>query len=188
MIREKYSSAFVFGQIEAKLDTLDHAELYLCRFFNSYVNRKYVERLFAVVSRVGDGVVWYATMFMLPVVWGISALVVVLKMLLVGGVGLLIYKLLKKHTKRQRPCKRHMGIDHPVAPLDEYSFPSGHTLHAVGFTAVAGAHFPVLLWLLAPLTALIAMSRLVLGLHYPSDVIVGGMIGWVLAMGVVILL
>lgn len=187
MIKEKYSTAAVIGQIEAKLDSLDHAELHLCRFFNTYVEKKYVQHLFAAVSRIGDGVVWYATMVMLPFVWGLSALAVVAKMLLVGGVGLLIYKQLKQRTKRQRPCKRHFGISHPVAPLDEYSFPSGHTLHAVGFTAVAGAHFPVLWWLLAPLTALIAMSRLVLGLHYPSDVIVGALIGWVLAMFVILL-
>lgn len=187
MIKEKYSPASVIGRLETTLHTLDYSELHLCRWFNSYLNRRGVEKLFAAVSRVGDGVVWYLTMLLLPLIWGNEAFIVVLKMMLAGVVGLLIYKKLKKRTRRQRPCRRHAGINDPVRPLDEYSFPSGHTLHAVGFTAVAGAHYPVLLWLFAPLTVLIAMSRLVLGLHYPSDVIVGALIGWSVAVLVIMI-
>ena len=56
-------------------------------------------------------------------------------------------------------------------PLDEFSFPSGHTLQAVGFTVVALAWYPLLAPLLLGFTALVAASRVVLGLHYPSDVL-----------------
>ena len=68
-----------------------------------------------------------------------------------------------------------------VAPLDEFSFPSGHTLHAVAFSLVALAHYPVLAWLLIPFTASVAVSRVVLGLHYPSDVLAATGIGAALA-------
>ena len=57
------------------------------------------------------------------------------------------------------------------------AFPSGHTLHAVAFTLVALAHYPVLAWLLMPFTASVAVSRVVLGLHYPSDVLAATAIG-----------
>jgi undecaprenyl-diphosphatase len=65
--------------------------------------------------------------------------------------------------------------------LDRYSFPSGHTLHAVSFTILAVHSFPELAWLLVPFAALIAASRVVLGLHYPSDVAAGALIGAALA-------
>ncbi len=65
--------------------------------------------------------------------------------------------------------------------MDEYCFPSGHTLHAVNFSLVALAWYPQLLLLLLPLTALIAASRVVLGLHYPSDVVVASLLGFILA-------
>jgi undecaprenyl-diphosphatase len=68
-----------------------------------------------------------------------------------------------------------------IAPLDEFSFPSGHTLHAVSFTLVALAYFPVLAPVLVPFTVLVALSRVVLGLHYPSDVLAATVIGCGLA-------
>ncbi len=62
-------------------------------------------------------------------------------------------------------------------PLDHFSFPSGHTLHAVMTTTVLGYIQPVLLMLMLPFTILVAVSRMILGLHYPSDVAVGA-IDW----------
>jgi PAP2 superfamily. len=106
-----------------------------------------------------------------------AALSAVLHMVAVGLVCTVIYKWLKHKTHRARPFKVHQGISCAAAPLDQFSFPSGHTLHAVAFSIVALAYFPALAWLLIPFTALVAISRLVLGLHYPSDVLVGVVIG-----------
>lgn len=74
-----------------------------------------------------------------------------------------------------------------VPPLDEFSFPSGHTLHAVAFTAVACAWYTPLALLLVPYALLVAASRVVLGLHYPSDVLAAIAIGGVLATGTTLL-
>ena len=51
----------------------------------------------------------------------------------------------------------------------------------MAFSLVAAAHYPVLAWLLAPFTVSVAASRVVLGLHYPSDVLAAGAIGSALA-------
>ena len=95
--------------------------------------------------------------------------------------GVILYKFLKKVFVRERPFITHSTIDLAMAPLDRYSFPSGHTLHAVSFAWQATAHFPELGWVLVPLAALIAASRVVLGLHYPTDVLVGAALGGSLA-------
>jgi undecaprenyl-diphosphatase len=94
----------------------------------------------------------------------------------------LLYKFLKQRFVRERPYISHLRIRVGARPLDRYSFPSGHTLHAVSFAILFSFYFPVLLWIVVPFAALVALSRVVLGLHYPTDVAVGALIGASLAL------
>ena len=104
-------------------------------------------------------------------------------MAVTGFVSLLLYTGLKRWTRRPRPFAADIRVRALIAPLDEFSFPSGHTLHAVAFSLVAMAHVPALAWWLVPFTASVAASRVVLGLHYPSDVLAATGIGTLLAAG-----
>ena len=99
----------------------------------------------------------------------------------VYALGLLLYKALKGRLVRERPYVGLVGIECAMPPLDRYSFPSGHTLHAVLFTTMAVQAAPVLALLLVPFTLLVAASRVVLGLHYPSDVLAGATLGFAIA-------
>ena len=160
---------------------IDAAEYGLCCRLNRGAHRRVPRRLFQVASRLGDGVVWYALILALPLLFGASAVRPAIAMALTGVLGVVIYTLLKRVFVRERPYITHEAISLAAAPLDRYSFPSGHTLHAVSFSWQACAHFPELGWVLLPLTALIAGSRVVLGLHYPTDVLAGATIGAALA-------
>ena len=140
-----------------------------------------VRTFFAIISRLGNGVFWYVLMLALPLLYGVDAIQTSVMMLITGLVGVLIYKLLKSNLVRQRPCIHHDAIQQGTAMLDLYSFPSGHTLHAVTFTIIAVQAFPGLGMILVPFALLIAASRVVLGLHYPSDVLAGALIGTSLA-------
>ena len=159
------------------LARFDHAEYRLCRRLNRGVDHPPIRVFFMAASRLGDGVIWYALMLALPVLYGAAGLRVALIMLASGAAGLAVYKLLKRTFVRERPFIRHAGISLAGAPLDRYSFPSGHTLHAVAFSWQACAAFPELSFVLVPLALSIAASRVVLGLHYPTDVLVGALLG-----------
>jgi undecaprenyl-diphosphatase len=169
------------GTLSTFVARVDAAEFGICRTLNALSRRPPVRRMFQVVSRLGDGIIWYTLMLAMPLVAGRVALRPALLMALTGILGVLIYKLLKQALVRERPFITHSGISLHGAPLDRYSFPSGHTLHAVAFTWQAVAHFPGLAWVLVPFTTLVAASRVVLGLHYPTDVLVGAALGALLA-------
>jgi len=162
-------------------ERFDQAELRLCRYLNRSSSSRLVRQLFRGISWLGDGWVWYGLLLALPLIYGARGGVAAAHMGLTALVGIVIYKLVKTRAVRERPYITHSVIHCASVPLDRYSFPSGHTLHAVSFTWQAGVHFPELLWVLLPLAALIAASRVVLGLHYPSDVIAGAAIGAALA-------
>lgn len=163
------------------LQQLNELEVSVCRVWSRSGRRPWIQRPFATISRLGDGVFWYSLIGILPLIHGIEGLQASLHMLATGGIALLLYKSLKGVTRRERPCHHARDITALVQPLDLYSFPSGHTLHAVSFSTVAIYYFPELVWILVPFTALVAMSRILLGLHYPSDVLVATLIGLGLA-------
>jgi len=149
---------------------------------NRWGTRRLVGLFFGAISRLGDGVFWYALMAVMALLGGHRGLLAAAHMAATGLTALLLYRLLKRWTRRPRPYRVCPGVIAHVPPLDEFSFPSGHTLQAVSFSIVALAWYPPLAPLLLPFTALVAASRVILGLHYPSDVLAAILIGSGLGM------
>jgi undecaprenyl-diphosphatase len=165
------------ANLSALFARIDAAEYGLCRRLNRGASHTGLRNTFRIASRLGDGVIWYAMLALLPLLYGRAAIRPIVVMAITGVIGVLLYKVLKKVCVRERPFITHSTISLAMPPLDRYSFPSGHTLHAVAFAWQAIAAFPELSWVLVPLATLIAASRVVLGLHYPTDVLAGAALG-----------
>jgi len=177
-LAKAHMKASGFNALIARCDAVEYG---ICRQLNRGASLPVPRRVFQIASRLGDGVIWYVLILALPVLYGTAAVKSSVVMAVTGILGVVLYKLLKRVFVRERPFITHSSIALAGAPLDRYSFPSGHTLHAVSFAWQASVHFPELSWVLVPLAALIAGSRVVLGLHYPTDVLVGAVIGASLA-------
>jgi undecaprenyl-diphosphatase len=154
-----------------------HWDLTVCLYLNRAHRHSHWLRLLRAVSRLGDGPAWYGLAAAAPLAYGRAALPAIGEMAIAAIAGLLLYKGVKRLTGRERPCRAHAAVVQAAVALDRYSFPSGHTLHAVAFSTVLIGHFPSLGWILVPFTALVALSRPALGLHYPSDVLAGAALG-----------
>lgn len=87
------------------------------------------------------------------------------------SVSHLVVQIIKRSVQRGRPARV------PVIPCpDRFSFPSGHATSSLAIALSLGTVVPALLLPLLVLGSLIGWSRVVLGVHYPGDVLAGQMI------------
>ncbi|KWX84905.1 phosphoesterase [Paenibacillus riograndensis] len=93
----------------------------------------------------------------------------------------------KKLYPRVRPYLALPGTNTFHNPLKDHSFPSGHTTAIFASTVPYMVAFPVLTAILLPLACIVGFSRIYLGLHYPSDVVAGAVIGSGVAAGTIAL-
>lgn len=164
------------------VDYFDNLERSTCLRINALCRWHAIRRMFGVVSGLGDYPAYVVVGLVCAFHPDVNGPAMAMHAALTGLVGVLVYKQLKSRLVRERPFIRFGEIVCGAAPLDKYSFPSGHTLHAVSFAILYGSYVPQMLWILVPFAGLVAMSRVILGLHYPSDVAVGALLGALLAL------
>ncbi|MBU3156243.1 phosphatase PAP2 family protein [Clostridium estertheticum] len=89
------------------------------------------------------------------------------------GIG----KILKVTVTRLRPFIKIPNLNIKKIGIDKYSFPSGHTTGAFSLAVIIALYFPIFGFITIPLALCVGISRIYIGVHYPTDVIVGIFIG-----------
>lgn len=160
----------------------DQYEFRFCVYLNRYCRRLPVRDFFRIISRLGDGIFWYILILSLPVLNGFTGLIQMCYIILVGAVSVALYKFLKAHLVRERPYISFGSIIAQTKPLDRYSFPSGHSMNAACLAVLLASCEILFFEVVSLFAALVAMSRVVLGMHYPSDVVIGLILGTGIAL------
>jgi len=154
--------------------TRDHK---LMRKVNKWPAPRWV-RLWAIAAtRAGDGWLWYACGVLVLLFGGVTRLTAIAAAgsAALAGVGLFLF--LKKLSGRRRPCEIEPHVWATLLPPDQFSFPSGHTITAFAVAISLGKFYPVVLPALLFCAFSIAISRILLGMHFLSDVVIGALIG-----------
>jgi len=163
-------SRTVWGFIERR----DHG---LMRKLNRWRAPRWIRYWMIAATRMGDGWLWYALGIIL-LLWGGPQ-----RFSAVGAagsaaiVGIIVFKALKRLSHRPRPCQLEPHCWSKVLPPDKFSFPSGHTMTAFSIALVLSYYYPSLEGTLLFLALSIGFSRIVLGMHFLSDVLAGIVLG-----------
>ena len=144
---------------------LDHIFLKLF----TKTRRKHITRCAIFFTKLGNGQLWLlfsCLTFLYYVPIGITFQIAIF-------IQLYIQVLLKNLIKRARPYQKFLDLEALYMPPDPYSFPSGHTCAAFTMAFVSKLVLPVAWPYFLVVALIIALSRVYLAAHYPSDVFAG---------------
>jgi undecaprenyl-diphosphatase len=135
-----------------------------------------------VATRGGDGWLWWATGLMVVLFGGRERFLAVGAAILAEVIGIVLFRKLKRMIGRKRPCALEPHCWATLLPPDQFSFPSGHTITAFAVAISLGAFYPMMLPGLLFCAASVAASRILLGMHFLTDVLAGAAIGTTLGI------
>lgn len=169
---------------EAMLSYISHRDHKLMRRLNHWPAPRWVRVWAICATRGGDGWLWYAMGLIILLFGGEQRFLAVGCAAMAAAIGIAIFLKLKKVTGRKRPCAMEPHCWATLLPPDQFSFPSGHTITAFSVALTLSHFYPSLTLGLMFCAVSIAASRILMGMHFLSDVLAGAAIGSLLAFGV----
>ena len=154
----------------------------LMRKVNKWPAPRWIRLLSIAATRAGDGWLWYSLGLLILLFGGDGRLTAIAAAGSAAIVGIGLFVSIKKISGRKRPCEIEPHVWAHLLPPDRFSFPSGHTITAFAVAITLGTFYPVLFAPLLLCALIIATSRILLGMHFLSDVLVGAIIGTGLAI------
>jgi undecaprenyl-diphosphatase len=148
----------------------------------------WVQRWMVFASRGGDGWLWSAVGLVLLLFGGPRRSEALRAGFVATAVSQAAFFVMKRCFGRERPCATEPHCWATLLPPDRFSFPSGHTMTAFAITFALGSYYPNLLAGLIFCAISVAASRVMLGLHYLSDVVAGMVVGSAIGIGAALLL
>lgn len=152
----------------------------LMRRVNRWRAPRWLRLWMIAATRGGDGWLWYAMGLVVALFGGTERFPALAATAISSGLGIALFLKLKRAFGRKRPCALEPHCWATLLPPDQFSFPSGHTITAFAVTVSLGVYYPAMLPGLFFCAVSVALSRILLGMHFLSDVIAGGVIGAVL--------
>jgi undecaprenyl-diphosphatase len=167
------------------LQTRDH---HLMRRVNRWTPPRWVRLWMVAATRGGDGWLWYVLGAAVALLGGPERFRADLAAVLAVSTGIALFLYLKRLCNRKRPGSLEPHCWAKLLPPDQFSFPSGHTITAFSVASSLATFYPPMLIGLLFCAFSVAVSRILLGMHFLSDVLAGAAIGSLLGYTAAVLL
>jgi undecaprenyl-diphosphatase len=165
---------------------IENRDLRVMRRINRWKAPHWIRFWMLAATRLGDGWLWYSLAFMLLLTGGPQRYSAVCASGCAALFGILAFKLLKNLSRRPRPFELEPHCWANILPPDQFSFPSGHTMTAFSIALVVSYFYPSIEVAMYFLAVSIAVSRVVLGMHFLSDVLAGAVLGSALGVASIV--
>lgn len=129
------------------------------------------------LSHTGDGHIYVVAALLLWAFESEHGAVFASACALAYGLEVSLYLMLKNLIKRDRPAIKIDSYKAWIKPSDQFSFPSGHTAAAFVFASLMMLFYPSYAPIFYLWASLIGLSRVLLGVHFPTDIAAGAMLG-----------
>jgi len=169
----------VFNPMFTYIAARDHRVM---RRVNNWRAPRWIRIWMIGATRGGDGWLWYAMGLIVLCFGGSSRYEALGAAAAASFTGIVLFLRLKRMFNRTRPSTIQPHCWATLLPPDQFSFPSGHTITAFSIAIPLGLFYPSLMLGLLFCAISIALSRVLLGLHFLSDVVAGCAIGVVLGL------
>jgi undecaprenyl-diphosphatase len=167
-------------------DYIENRDHRVMRRVNSWRAPRWIRFWMLTSTRMGDGWLWYSLGALLLAFGGSRGYVAFGAAGSAAILGIFVFKALKKLSHRPRPCQLEPHCWARVLPPDQFSFPSGHTMTAFSIALVVSYFYPGLEGGLYFLAISIGVSRVILGMHFLSDVLAGALLGSALGLASIV--
>lgn len=163
--------------MKALFEYISHRDVHLLKLINNSWKCRFLDIIMPAMTYLGSFPFMFIFCTAAFLLSGSTLHTMAIKAMISITISTGIGKILKVSFTRLRPFIKIPNLNIKKIDIDKYSFPSGHTTAAFSLAVIITLYFPMFGFIALPLALCVGISRMYIGVHYPTDVIMGIFIG-----------